>query len=569
MKPPHVQKPHKPLLYHSLSIWSLYTYREFLKKGPKKVSHLKFSAPSTLSLFEEKQVKVQLLNALSLLRHLQKVDLKQLKTSDSYYWNTRLLLTLKRNNSHVKTLLLPRQSRNCKERHFRHLGRLRHLDYRLQDWSPDWSKKTLPLKYLEYCSKIHSLKFVHYNEDCFFSDTFPSFRPYLKLLEGLVLHINLWNQKELNFSFEVFKHLKSVSFKFPQIPANQQFLEILMASQSLPHLQEMTLYLTKYIALDFIEPFQQITQRGMLKKVGLNFGEDTALSFTKTLEALKNCYNLSHFSLNINLKGDELLKPIAEFIKGMSQLEYLQISLINENLFSTNSDCGEICKQIGSLQRLRSLKLRFKTKRSLYPSCILSNFIPHLSGLFTKTIKIETFELECNQIYFAEALQDLIQTFGNSASFLRNLKIDFNNAFYIPKIHQLILNLLQNLSDIRTLEINCLDVNDSKSLKDIAKTICSLKYLTEFFMGEIKGRVFTSEFCDAVTAISSKKGLRQFGCLLSQHFDQRFGSGTRARNGLLFDIERIIQKNPDLQNLSLNSDFDTAVSFQIHKWSVN
>jgi len=323
--------------------------------------------------------------------------------------------------------------------------------------------------------------------------------------------------------------------------------KILDELSDLPKLQEIELGFFRDPKLDLSGALRKIAQKGMLKKVKLELGSGRS-NLYKFLEALDAC-KLTHFFLTAFIEKG-LINSIAQFIKNMSQLESFGIHILRQGVFAKDNCFIKMCKQINNLQALRSLKLNFQTSANVPRSSRIPNFIPYLADIFLKSTKVETFDIECDQLDPSEALQSLISVLENSAAFLTHLKIGFGDLSCSKTTYQSIRKLMKNLTNIQVLKIPCLVVNGSTSklLHEIAETVHESKYLRVFEIGKIQKAVSLSAFKETVEVIASKTGLREFRCSLSCAFRKKLSNEPSIGNP---NVKRIIEKNPHIEVLVL------------------
>ena len=213
----------------------------------------------------------------------------------------------------------------------------------------------------------------------------------LRFLESLVLRNERYIGDQYEFLIEPLRGLKSISFKCKSLGSWTQLSHMMSEFSKLPVLQEIYLSCINAPVFAFVKAFKELSEKGMHKKVKLEFGSEM-INLEEILTALKAC-KLTHFSL----KAAGLVKSIAQFLEAMGHLDALELHIFNSKLFAKNNNFEELCKQIGQLQALRSLKLNFQTEKKRVPKDTrISNFLPHLSDVFEqKPTKIETFYIEC------------------------------------------------------------------------------------------------------------------------------------------------------------------------------
>jgi len=108
----------KPLLTHQVTIKSLYTYGDFLRKRPRKTLTFRFSAKE--ADFESskkncKRIQAKLFKALELARPIRKVDLSKFMLEQDDFRKSKLLSVFK-NISKVKAVYMYRKLRGYEKR---------------------------------------------------------------------------------------------------------------------------------------------------------------------------------------------------------------------------------------------------------------------------------------------------------------------------------------------------------------------------------------------------------------------------------------------------------------------
>ena len=553
----------RPYLDHTLDLKNLFTYREFLKKRPKKARQFKFSmirSQLKLNRADEKEIQLKLLRMLKIAKPAIKVDFKECEIKDARLWKAKLLSLFKK-ICYVRILSLTSPKNYSKIKYFKYFAKLQRLTYQLNGYySPGYhynvpNKQSLqnknPLKCLEYCPRIKVLEISDRTNDCSFLYSTIGFKRHLRFLEHLTLRSEGWGQMEFDFPIEFCENLRSISFKFYDVDFRKSISKFMNALSMLPNLQEIDLSARLSPSFDLLEIFQKIAKKCLLQKIKLELGSGV-LKLEKILETLKVC-KLTSFSLKAFLKGG-LLNSISGFLKSMSHLESLELQILSRNLFSKIDNFVEICKQINNLQALRSLKLNFETSKEVPESARIPNFIPYLHNLFTKQIKTEVLHIECDQLVPSGALQSLLFILKNSASFLTHLKINFGALPCTKKTYQYVLKLMRNLSNIQALGIPCLEISGSASqfFNEMVQVLYAYKYLRVFIIGEIKGTVPKSVFENGVETIARKRGLRQFRFSMSQSLIESL-----AEEGSVPcpNMRRIREENPQLDAIDFEENF--------------
>jgi len=567
----------KPYLNYSIHIKNLLSYRNLLKKNPKKTHQFKLSMIQTqhkLTQANEKQVQLKLLRALKILKQVTKIDFRRCEISSHDFWKATLLSAFKR-ISHIKTLCIFGPKRDFEVNYFKHFAKLKNLIEKVEGYglSLDYpglrpTKKSLGaahnyLASLKYCPKIRLFDFANFSENYLFPKTRIGSNRYFRSLDSLVIRDDGCSGNCFEFLIESWKNLKSCSLQFSNLEHWDSLPHVMDVFSKLAHLQEIQLRWIKDLMFDFVKAFRKITKKGMLKKVSLEF-LSSKISLENVLKVLKPC-KLTHFAFGAHSKGG-LVKPITQFLQDMSHLETLELHIINSNLFSKHDNFIEMCRHINKLQVLWDLTLHFQTSAEVSKSTPkILNFIPSLSDTFTKPIKIKTFHIECNQLDSSKALESLVPLLQNSAAFLTHLKIDFGTLTCTKKTYRAILKLLQNLSKIQVLEIPCIGVSDptSQFLSEISEALSRSKYLRVLEIGQIKGTVALSAFYKTIEFIVSKRGLRKFCCSLAHDF---LKSSTKNEKTQDLNLRRILEKNPYLETVTSTGKL-SEFNFELQKWT--
>jgi len=569
MNPP--RKTIRPYVNYSIDFKNLYTYRDFLKKRPKKTHHFKFSIHFNQQLFVrtyEKQTQLKLLRILKTVQPLIKVDLKEFQTVNSHFWKAVLLSAWKR-ISHVKALFVTVMKPEAKSvrKYFKYFPRLELLNYQMDDPSTmfrlNLHLQNDPsgnyLKSLKYCPKIHSLTVQDFGTNLNLGKANFESRRYFRSLHNLALRSESLNFAEHFFPIEFCENLRSISLGLFSILPWPGLSRVMNLLPNLSHLKEINLSIRLSQVFNFANVFQEIAKKGVLESISFEFGCLGMLNLDEILEALK-LSKLRYFSLRTEAQTG-LFGFISDFIRNMSSLESFELDISNSNLYSNDNDYIELCKQINKLQKLQSLKLHLDYCAKVFKTPRIKCFIPYLSDLFKKPIKIQHLHLVCNKLPPSESLQNFISAVGSSTPFLTHLRIDFGTLPYTKKTYRSLLPLLKNLSKIQVLKLPALAVNGSTSqlLIEMAKTLHGCIYLRELNIGEIKETAVVSDVFQAVEIILSKRGLRQFYCLTSEGFRKNLFNGEHTQ---FPDWKRIIEKNPHLDTVTLMNNLNWLIYCQ-------
>jgi len=452
------------------------------------------------------------------------------------------------------------------EKYFKYFVRLQHLAYQLDgDFlsshhsSLRYIQSQNPLKYLKYCPKVRSLKVLDDSGEGIFTKTPIELTRSLKLLESFTFLTVQWNENQTDLPFGLFNNLTSVSLCFGDLETEKLLTQIMRALSTLSNLQEIGLKIRRNVNSAFITACKEIAQRRLLKKINLHIYRELSSNLQKSLRAFKDC-KLTSFSLRTFIGKTQALKSIFEFLQCMGHLEALELQISKFRLFSENDPIKEICQQMSKFQALRSLKLNFFTWAEVPKSTRAPDFIPFLSDLFTKPVKIEILRLECNQLDPSEALQNIISVLKNSENFLTHLTLNFGHSPCTQKAYKSVLKLMQSLSNIQVLKIPSLDFDgfSSKTLNSIVKAVYAFKYLRGFGFAAFKGDIAKQTLCRVVETISSKIGLRGFSLGVSYNF---------GNQGAIINMKGIIEKNPYFESLEFGNGMNNMNFIcKIFKW---
>jgi len=571
----------KPLLTHQISIKSLYTYRTFLKRRPKKAQTVKFSeqgSESRSNLTQMKQIQAKLFKVLEHARPIRKVDLSQYLLSQDYFGECKLHSILKR-ISKLKVLSLIRflYGKNYIEKSFRYFKEMQRFQYQIEgsfgvfnnpfNLFPQHQPSEYSLSTLRYCQKLQKILLGKRTGNYCFQRTSKKFlctrRKYLamkNLLLDRVLPDSI--MKSLNELTSVyFEYLNRIPF-FGQI-------DRLTFIQDLPDLQKIHLKLENDPGYDLKKVFQKIIKKDTLKKLKLDLNLVCSLKLSQILEAL-NHSRISHFSLKAFVIENSLLASLAEFLKDLNQLESLKLDLgqYSQEAFNPYNQLCQLCEQITKLSLLCHLKFAFNAPRKIPKNQRLPNFVQKLFPVFKKPVKLEALHISCNLVDHSEVFSDLMIAMQGLQTSLLKLKLDIGVPARNQKSHKAVVNFIKNLSNLRVLKLPCIDVNSNQSLNEITESALKLKYLETILIGDIHKNVEARVYLANIRTLLYKKGLRKLHCQTNtEDLWRTTNIGMISLIEHKYEIENILKANPCLEDVFLSHyNSHPSITSEIHRW---
>lgn len=236
-------------------------------------------------------------------------------------------------------------------------------------------------------------------------------------------------------------------------------------------------------------------------------------------------------------------------------------NLANNYFFGKSNCLKSVCQEIGRLQALRHLKLIFKAE-SEKGQPRLQNPVPDLQEIFKKSIPLETFTLESNQMDTPIVLFSLIEALKPSSNALCKLKIDLGAYSPDKKSQVAITDFIQGLVNIRVLKLLCFDLSAKTFLSDIVRGVCGLKYLRVLELRDfIKGPITKNLVLEALGTILKKNGLRK----LKYKYDEEFEKKVMEKDSKKvprINLTQLHKDNPSLEHAPL--DYSTFEMCHYH-----
>jgi len=546
----------KPLLNHSFCIKNMPRYHSFLIKRPKTTLSLKFLQDVNTwfsSRRSDRKIQTKLHKALKLLKAIKKLDLSEYQAQDKSISQAKLLSIFKRVSkakviSMIKVRDLDHLEKGFTETWLRYLPHILHLSWGLRFLDPQLNVQDFvhrqspdPLRYLKYCPKIKSLKVNQSISSEVFLQQALQFKRYPSSLRRLDVKARL-RAELLNLSFKHFQGLKSLAFTADYSWTPFSTFQIMDTLSRMENLQEIDFQFLRSLPLEIDMIFEKIFQRGILKKIQLEFDSEISNS-QKIFQALKTC-PLTHFSLRVPSMNDKMLGSISNFLEDMDLLETLKLS-IGELCYSPPPE--PINKKISKLQNLRHLELSFKSQWRGNSYREINHFIPNLP------INLETFHFECTQIDSTKAFDRLITLLEGSYDSLQKLTIILESHSPFEESRQKILAFLRKLQNIQELRLPCLKIASLKFTNDIARVVQALKYLCTFQIGKILNQLQMVEFLPVLRMILKKIGLREFYCFTEPNFLKEVGILRGDRGfGSIMNGKEILKVNPYLERVDFS-----------------
>jgi len=551
----------KPLFARSITLQNLSKYQDLIKRRYKTTLNFRFTCPEKPSYYapvDDKITQKKAFKALKFLKVIKKADLSGLNIHVHLISPIRTLALFKR-ISKVKSLsvLNKRTSSNLyktfSEEWLRYLPALRHLNYELAaesyasrevlEKTKTARERDHPLEDIKYCPKIQSLKVKVPNYATPFFKAIYDFKQYPATIKRLSISPEFTLPEDPNSSIECLKNLQSLQMKFNQASCPSFIVRNMNSLAKLENLQELGLQFSKQMIPDVYTAFGKISERGILKKLKLNFGSDVP-KFEGVLKAFKGC-QLTHFSLRARTSEEKMLEPIAKFLKDRTELEGLKIHIIHEYLFNSKDVFEEICKQINKLPALRKLSINFHTAGKPNKKTDPTALVSYLQPTLTKPIKLEALSLKCNQVDSSEEFQGIMTGLQGLTGSLHKFKVDLGAYFPNKQAHDGIISFIESLENIRVLKLLSLEIGAQKFLNDLVETVYGFKYLRVLIVGNIKGTVSKPVFLDAVEAIVKKRGLVQFDCNIAIDFMMTLRK--KSKTAPRVDKKKVQKINPALE----------------------
>jgi len=513
-----------------------FSYHSFRKKGFRISPRLEINFSDTiLAKYANKSAShiAKILKAFKTLKYISELDLSQMVLLPrSFYLSKVLYLAKRMSNSHIILINdLKRTEDEYKgviESCAKYIRKAKSFDYCFGLWQMRLGPQLDPLNASKNGWRFISLLNRHQPSlkeltirfsSPFLSQGFWKFEKYPHTLEKLSL-ISPTFDNAITSSLAHLKNLKCFEIDFhPQTKIEFAISLLQLLPPIASQLKSLTLNLPGNQLLHRCPALAELNNNlTKLTQLKLQLNCSKFNSFYSTFKAFKGC-PLKHLTLIAIVESEEQLGSFAKFIKIFESLKCLKLILICQNVFAHSENTQEILRQIDNLSLLETLSVSIISQENKnnpkYPELPLT-----FNKIFTKSVPLKVFKIQVEPLNKMPK-QDFFQLINGLAPHASTLiKLRVNVGQYKPdkSEFQTVLDFIQSLKNIRSLELDCLAVPLRKFFSDIADIIYQMPDLRNLILGEVKGTVTKQSFVEIVKRILKKRGLKKFDCHTSHEF---------------------------------------------------
>jgi len=232
----------------------------------------------------------------------------------------------------------------------------------------------------------------------------------------------------------------------------------------------------------------------------------------RDLTLLGDCPSLESLSVKGAI-GVEGLKLISQFLRKLeNSLKTLKIDIAHAYEAETEGEIKRLFSSASELRELTKFKFRVKNTAPLFglgKVMISPTVVENLEGIFTKAVKLESFEWEMPRVLGPGIIMDFIRLLDGSALTLKKLKID-HPSIHMERSHELtlwsFLKRLRSIEKLHMIGMNIMTENFWVRLVDILRNMKGLRSLGWGYMvRDFKEEWFVREF----VKLAKKNGLEE------------------------------------------------------------
>jgi len=396
--------------------------------------------------------------------------------------------------------------------------------------------------------RINSLNISNRTADDQTGASFLKFKQYPSTLKNLAFNwMHYSNDTEAGLpgvekSLNHMNDLSSVSLAF----RNQAHLlnPILSSIKKFSQITSLSIEFLDNAHQDANLQFERLRKMRKLTSIKLKF-DFWPQNFETFLKILEHC-PLTEFYLDAVISENDQIDALKGLLSCLKSLESLTLKIYKSSSFENEIILAGIFEKISQIKTLKNLKLHIFASDTLEKPKLNPNVIHNLKGVFNKSVKIENFSFNLNQIEPRPAFLQVINLIERTAQSLRKLEIDVGE--YQPEGHDYtkIIGFIQRLKMVENLKLKSLSLIMNSFGQDFIDHVHESKHLKIMEIRQIKGSLSDSAFVGGVEKILAKKGLQKFNCRLV--WDRKEMASSRKRVFHKIDLKDILKRNPELQS---------------------
>jgi len=367
-----------------------------------------------------------------------------------------------------------------------------------------------------------------------------------------------WSEDRVVSAFSRLKSLESLTLSGPDL---LQIAEVLL--KKVPVLLNMKKLNVQGFEVKFFGPTfdlskcQTLQNLRHLKIANIDESNETLLSVLAKPPQLE--------SLDITaVVGPHGLLLITEFISLFNKsLKSLKIGITYAYEAQTQEKIKNLFSKISQLELLTSFKFIIKNMAMSFAHSKVTlspEILKDLRGLFSKPVKLESFEWEIPGISGPGIILDLLKSLEGSCSTLRKLKI-LHPFVDLEKSQELwICNFIRNLKSIEILYLAGFKIMEGSFWMNLVDCLQGLKLLRYLRIGDVTEGFEERWFTKPLKKIAQKKGLEILAIDSSYRPGMDEGEDIEEKEEQPIYLEEVMKVNPALRKVSENvrALFNTA-----------
>jgi len=559
----------KAILPHKILINTKHSYQMF-RKNQSKIS-LKLEIDQDNHSRPQSRIP-RLLKIFKTLKYIHDLNLSNLALFDRKLYLPKMIYFAKR-MSNAQTIKICDHSKSSgsqkgiSESWPKYARRIETLSYnnvgrnaeRVDEKVPTYISLFTNLL-LRYQPRITDLSVNSLHDMSHFIQNYCRHRDFPPSLERISLDNITFNKPIAPRNSTRLRNIKHFEMKSTQMFAENSIVSIIEPlSELCPGLQSLSLCWNYSPTSKILSLFSGIKAFQHLKNLKVQLGSMTTKNLREILQRLAQC-SLTELNLKLGIKEESQLLPIAKLIEKQSNLQSLKLQINCEKRFTALEYIKISFKAIDDLLHLVNLSISITSR--LKKGFLFSELHPAFTKVFAKQIPLESFRLHIEHLSISnQEFLDIFQSLEPAAPTLKKLTIDIGKTKLKKAERQGLLDLLQNLQNIRSLKLKSLVLSSELLLNDFTEIICSLSSLRSLTLKEISAKVQKQIFVDLLKEILQKPGLEKFECSVSYNLGPLLQQSFQ-----LATVKNIRKRNPSLVQVSNLAAFNTHDEYKIRTW---